>query len=677
MASIRIHAPRRETLECAALCFVTALLSFGLFMLQDGGAFTLREDFDFQQMPFTMGLHNQILRGGVAGWCWNLDLGTSAVQGFGFYELGSPFFWLSMLFPAAAFPYVVGWIYILKYMIAGITAHLFIRRFVHDARSATAGALLYAFSGFQSTNLLFYHFHDVVAIFPLLLIGLERLMKDHRDKACFVLAVFLNALTNYFFFVQSTVFLLLYFGFRFGPQLRRERRLLSSFGLCMALGVLGVGMAGVLIVPSFVYMLSNPRAGSSALSLNNLLWDPWQLLFQLQGFLLPADAMFDHNAVIEQQWTSTSCWLPMTGVSLAIAYMRGRRDWLTHLLVALCIICLSPLLTSSFTLFTNIYQRWWYMLVLMLALASACVMDEPQAFNVRASSIVAAALVLVFVGIVVVGSQVIGTVSLFHADRFAVHAALALAGICATYLLLCRASKSGAAVVAGCSLPRVALACIAAFSVATTALTLWQYKQNLYEGELLDNISADEQHMGTLNALALGTELAEIDPQYRYATGDNRLTLTGFAAGVSSFSSTVSSASGRLDELFGTPATNVWHLNKTSVSGLAELLGGKYHVTTSPDAGEVVAQHEVGGVTYHVVEGDACPIGFTTRNYILREDVEALPVEQRAVALMQASVVSAESEALVVPYARRVQPDGMDLSQTVAQLTARSCSHSV
>lgn len=668
----RIRPPRKDTVACALLCFVCALLSFGLFMLQDGGAFTLREDFDFQQMPFTMGLHNQIVRGGIAGWCWNLDLGASAIQGFGFYELGSPFFWLSMLFPANAFPYVVGWIYILKYMVAGITAHLYIRRFVTNTRCATAGALLYAFSGFQTANLLFYHFHDVVALFPLLLIGLERLMKDRRDFVCFTLAVCINAFTSYFFFVQSFVFLLLYFGFRFGPQLKREKQLLSGIGRCFAYGVLGVGMAAVLMVPSFVYMLSNPRAGSSALSLDNLAWDPWQLLFQIQGFLLPADPMFDHNAVIDQQWTSTSCWLPLVGIMPTVAYLKQRRDWLMRLLICLLVICLCPLLTSAFTLFTNIYQRWWYMLVLMAALASACVMDKPEDFNPRVATIVSATLVATFVAVVVVGSQVIGVVSLFHADRFALYSALALGGVGVAYPLLRKPSAADSY-----AHDMRLLACIAVFAVASTSLTLYFYRQNLYVGELLDNIAPEEQRMGTLGSIELGTQLKTLDPQYRYATGDNQLTLTGEAAGLSSFSSTISPASGRFDELFDTPATNVWHLNKSTVPGLSELLGGRFHIATQPAGKDVVDQHQVGETTYYVVAQDACPLGFACDTYVLQEDVEALPVDQRTIAFMQAPVVAAKDESAVSDYATRVTTRELDLTQPIAQLVSKTQGRAV
>ena len=665
----RIRAPKKDTLICAGLCFVTALISLGFYMLQDGGAFTLREDFDFQQLPFTMALHNQIARGGLAGWCWNLDLGASAIQGFGFYELGSPFFWLSMLFPSAAFPYVVGWIYILKYTVAGITAHLYIRRFVKSPGAATIGALLYAFSGFQTTNLLFYHFHDVVALFPLLLIGLERLMENRRDWHCFVLAVFVNALVNYFFFVQSTVFLIIYFAFRFGPTLKRETRLLRSIGLCLALGILGVAMAGALLVPSFVYMLTNPRAGGWSAS--GLVWDPWQFLFQIQGFLMPADVMHDHNAIVWQQWTSTSCWLPMVGASLALAYMRKRRDWLTYLFIALLIICLSPILTSGFTLFKNVYQRWWYMLVLMGALASACVVDEPKELDARFGAKALLALDLLFVVVVVVGSQVLHNLELFHADRFALYAAIALAGAAATYALVCPSLAGNERRM------RTLAGCVCAFSACTTALTLGIYRQNLYTGELLDNISETEQRAGTLNEIALGTQLQVLDPQFRYATGDNRLTLPGNAAGLSSFSSTVSAASGQFDELFDTPATNVWHLNKALVPGLPELLGGRYCITTDPGEQEVVDQHVVDGTTYYVVAQDACPLGVVFDRFVIDEDVRSLPREQRALALMQAPVVAQADAELAGAYAERVSTNELDLTQSVGQLARQAQAQAV
>ena len=195
---------RRPTfylLLTAGLCALLAAVTLGYFTSQNGGALIIGSDFDRQQMPFAMALNNQIKRGGLTGWMWNLDLGSGVVPSFSFYELGSPFFWISLLFPAERFPYVVAWIYVTKYVVAGVTAHLYLRTLLRDEAHATFGAILYAFSGFQTTNLLFYHFHDVVAFFPLLVLGLDRFIEDRRKWRLFVVAAFINCLVNYFFFV--------------------------------------------------------------------------------------------------------------------------------------------------------------------------------------------------------------------------------------------------------------------------------------------------------------------------------------------------------------------------------------------------------------------------------------------------------------------------------------------
>ena len=57
----------------------------------------------------------------------------------------------------------------LKYLVACYTAQMYLKRFTKTAWNAVPGALLYAFSGYQSTNLVF-HFHSVTAFFPLLLV---------------------------------------------------------------------------------------------------------------------------------------------------------------------------------------------------------------------------------------------------------------------------------------------------------------------------------------------------------------------------------------------------------------------------------------------------------------------------------------------------------------------------
>ena len=147
----------------SALC---AFVSFVPFLFQDGGFFHVWSDFNAQQIPFGMALHNALEGLNIGGWTWNYSTGMSTIQAFSFYALGSPFYWISLLFPVNWYPYLTGWTYILKYTVAGAAAYCYIRRFTQGENSAAAGALMYAFSAFQTTNLMYYHFHDAAALFP-------------------------------------------------------------------------------------------------------------------------------------------------------------------------------------------------------------------------------------------------------------------------------------------------------------------------------------------------------------------------------------------------------------------------------------------------------------------------------------------------------------------------------
>ena len=75
-----------------------------------------------------------------------------------------------------------------KHGVATLTAYAFIRRFVDNTSACFIGGLLYAFSGFQTYNVFFNHFHDATAFFPLMLLGFELLVQKNK-KGPFAVAV--------------------------------------------------------------------------------------------------------------------------------------------------------------------------------------------------------------------------------------------------------------------------------------------------------------------------------------------------------------------------------------------------------------------------------------------------------------------------------------------------------
>ena len=170
---------KERYLQAFLLGLLLSGIFLGMYMVLDRGYFLYYGDFNVQQIPFYRLAHDAV-RSGNIGWNWNTDLGANFIGSYSFYMLGSPFFWLTLLFPSAAVPYLMGPLLMLKFACASLTAYCYMRRFTRTTYAALFGALLYAFSGFSVYNVFFNHFHEAIVFFPVLLLAFELLVTENR-----------------------------------------------------------------------------------------------------------------------------------------------------------------------------------------------------------------------------------------------------------------------------------------------------------------------------------------------------------------------------------------------------------------------------------------------------------------------------------------------------------------
>lgn len=366
-------SPKKQYTTLFVLSFITAATFFIPYIIQDGGPFFFFGDYNVQQIPFYM-LANDAIKHGNIFWSWTTDLGANFIGSYSFYNLGSPFFWLAMIFPASAMAYVLPWLLCLKFSFAAICAFAFIKRFVKKTEYAFIGSLLYAFSSFSIYNIFFNHFHECIAFFPLILIGLEELVENDR-KGLFALAMALNAFMNIIFFVSECVFLLIYFFIRLRSDSWKKIDLKKLLHIYFE-AIIGVGIAAVLFLPSFLSITQVPRSGQKLSGFNMLMYYELKLYPNIfNSFFAPSELPSRPNFYpgIGAKWSSFAAWLPLFGLTGAIAWMkRVKKDWIAKLLIVLFVMTAVPILNNSFQLFNdNIYTRWFYMFVLILALATA------------------------------------------------------------------------------------------------------------------------------------------------------------------------------------------------------------------------------------------------------------------------------------------------------------------
>lgn len=639
-------------LICCVFCaLIAAGMTFGYFIIQEKGFFTVVADFNSQQLTFATAVWNMLHSGNAGEWIWNIDLGSSFVNTFSFYNLGSPFYWISLLFPRGSFPYLAGFLYILKYVVAGMTAYLYLRLFAEDRRYAVIGALLYAFSGFQTTNLEFFHFHDVTAVFPLMLLGLELSMKDKRRQPAFVFAIFLNCLINYFFFIQEVIFLVVYYLVRYHGLGWKE--FLKGIANCLLCGILGVGMASILFIPAVLYLLGNARS-QMVMYLQNFAYDSRGLLHILKGLLFPGEPMDSLSVLKERNWDSTSAYLPLFGLSLVFAYLDREKNWLRRLLLILGVMALSPILESVFLLFAQIYQRWWYMFVMMMALATMKVAESPEKYRMTRGCLLYIVILTAFYFLVrYMPWNSKGESVVYHELRFLFFYLIALSG--PVILILLKKLRRF------CYRPLLGLTMVSC--VLTTSITLYFYRQGT-------NVERYRQEY------TAGLQMQAISDQYRYNSTLNVFIIPGNASGIGVFCTTIENSSREFDLLFGHNSTNRT-IKKDDIPGLAQLLGGKYNILEEPGDSMVVDQVSAEGKEYYITESDACPIGFSVDFYLTSEELMALPAEQRAMTLMTAAVIEENDLEKASDAVSKLNPDSLDFSSGPEAFIPRTTENAV
>lgn len=606
---------RNKYVQVGIWCFLLALLSFLPAIISGRGILTLVGDYNFQQIPFTMACNRAIKSGSVL-WDWSADLGSSFIGAYSFYTLGSPFFWLSLLAPQWAVPYVMGPIYILKYVVAGITAYAYMKRFVKDEQYAVLGGILYAFSGFSVSALMFYHFHDVVALFPLLLLGLEKLVVEEK-KGVFALAVALNALVNYVFFIGEVIFVILYFIIRF--LVADARRYAKKIIHCFLEGALGVAMAAVIFLPSVLFVLSNPRVSQIIPLAEMFKYDSSRYLQIIKALFVPADPMALEVAVQEVDYTTCEAYLPVFGSTLAIAYAwKNRKNWLSRMVIICLVIIFIPVLNSAFYMFnSDYYARWFYMPVMIFALATIKMLEGRDFKSIRMVALGAIGITAGLAICIIVSNLV------YHKYMFIGYFCIAFAG----YLFLFILERVTW---------RQIILVVSAFILICQGANIYQMRK---EGETADYIMSRLIRTGTDMNLP---EEQDYRIHYYWAFWNGHL-VKGYPT-ASSFTSTISGSIFEFFDLLGIERTIVSQYPE-EYEGIPALLSVKYRITTWDAEGNLYYQFYNGDEDVHVYEKeDYIPFGFVYDYYMTSSEFKKIDAEKRHYLLMKAIIIDDEDE---------------------------------
>lgn len=204
----------------------------------------LFSDMYHQYMPFFTEFLSKVKAGEGLAYTYNVGIGSNFLALYVYY-LASPLHWLAFLVPEAYLMEFMSYLVVLKIGLCGLTFFLYLRmHFQCKDGNMLFFSCFYALSGFMAAYNWNIMWLDCVVLLPLILIGLERLVKEGRCSLyCITLA--LSILTNYYISIMICIFLVLYFG----GLLITEKRSLRVVGNFVMYSLLAGGLAAVLLIP--------------------------------------------------------------------------------------------------------------------------------------------------------------------------------------------------------------------------------------------------------------------------------------------------------------------------------------------------------------------------------------------------------------------------------------------
>jgi len=243
------------------LVMLAAFVANGIYPF--GDRCFLSTDFYHQYLPFFQEFVRSVKAGNGISYTWNIGMGSNFLALYVYY-LASPFHWLGFLVPTDYLIEFLSYLIVFKIGLCGLTAFLYLERRGRDSALAEnlpggqewlalALSMGYALSGFMAAYNWNIMWLDCVILLPLIVMGLERLVKEQKPGMyCVTLA--LSIFSNYYLSIMICIFLVLYFGVLFFTERIAGKRT-KVFLQFAVYSLLAAGMASVLLIPEVFAIL--------------------------------------------------------------------------------------------------------------------------------------------------------------------------------------------------------------------------------------------------------------------------------------------------------------------------------------------------------------------------------------------------------------------------------------
>jgi uncharacterized membrane protein YfhO len=217
---------------CVIICIANGVYPFGNNCI-------LHIDMYHQYCPFFTEFQNKLTSGGSLQYSWNLGLGSDFVSLYAYY-LASPLNFLIVLCPKRYVIEFMTLLVLVKIALCGLSFFVYLKYRYHfigkDGRMhrnqvlpALVFSTAYALSGFVAAYSWDIMWMDCIALFPIIVVGLERLVKEQKPGLYYA-ALAVSIFANYYISIMICIFLVFYFVYLFFRQKEKRAAAFLRFG---------------------------------------------------------------------------------------------------------------------------------------------------------------------------------------------------------------------------------------------------------------------------------------------------------------------------------------------------------------------------------------------------------------------------------------------------------------
>ena len=208
-----------------------------------------------QYFQFFKVLQEKLQTGGSLLYTWEGGLGTNFIALISYYA-ASPLYLLSIFVPSEYLTELMAMVVILKISFSGMFMYIYLRNmFKLEGYGTSAFAILYALSAYAMGYYWCLMWLDVMALLPLCLLGLNKLIDEGKFRL-YCVSLGLIMLSNYYIGVMVCMFIAVYY---VALYFSREKEFnwkdcAITTGKTIGFSVLGCCLAAVILIPTYLSM---------------------------------------------------------------------------------------------------------------------------------------------------------------------------------------------------------------------------------------------------------------------------------------------------------------------------------------------------------------------------------------------------------------------------------------